>query len=89
MAHDGRFYAQGSKTSRYSAAIICLEKATILFENPVAPTRLTDAQRAALTRLPWFNIEHSVADWQKGDCDRAYHLARSMIETLQKDRESA
>jgi hypothetical protein len=84
MAHDGRFYKGAIKSSRYSAAIICLQKATILFENPVTKTPLTDEQRATLTRLPWFSLEYSAAEWRPGDLDRAHELARSMISALEK-----
>lgn len=87
MAHEGRFSVQAAKTSRYSAAILCLEEATILLENPRAPTPLSKAQRGALTRLPWFNIHYSVAEWEKGDVDRSHALARSMIEAIRADRE--
>jgi len=88
MAHEGRFSAHATKTSRYSAAILCLEKATVLLENPRAPTRLSKAQRGALTLLPWFNIHYSVAEWEAGDVDRSYELARSMIEAIRASRES-
>jgi hypothetical protein len=84
MAHHGRFDKEATKPSRYAAAIICLQTATILIENPVANTRLTDEQRAMLTRLPWFSFEYSVAEWQPGDVDRARELAKSMITTLEK-----
>lgn len=63
-----------------------LGRRLILFENPAAAAPLSVEQRAALTRLPWFNLEHSVADWQRGDIDGAYALARTMIEALRKDR---
>ncbi|TGR23139.1 MULTISPECIES: hypothetical protein [unclassified Mesorhizobium] len=86
MAHFGRFSREAQKVSRYSAAILCLGEASILFENPAAAAPLSGEQRAALTRLPWFNLEHSVADWQRGDIDGAYALARTMIEALRKDR---
>lgn len=87
MAHEGRFSAHAAKVSRYSAAILCLEKATILLENPRAPTPLSKAQRGALTLLPWFNIHYSVADWEEGDVDRSCALARSMIEAIRESRE--
>lgn len=87
MAHEGRFSAQAAKTSRYSAAILCLEKATILLENPRAPTPLSKAQRGALTLLPWFNIHYSIAEWEEGDADRSHALARSMIEAIRASRE--
>lgn len=86
MAHEGRFSAQAAKTSRYSAAILCLHEATILLENPRAPTPLSKAQRGALTLLPWFNIHYSVAEWEEGDVDRSHALARSMIEAIQACR---
>ena len=82
MAHEGRFSAQAAKTSRYAAAILCLKEATILLENPRAPTPLSKAQRGALTLLPWFNIHYSVAEWEEGDVDRSHALARSMIEAI-------
>jgi hypothetical protein len=87
MAHEGRFSAQAAKTSRYAAAILCLEEATILLENPRAPTPLSKAQRGALTLLPWFNIHYSVAEWEEGDVDRSHALARSMIEAIRASRE--
>lgn len=82
MGHYGRFHPDSPKKSLYFAAVICLEKATVLFENPAASERLPDAVRIALTRLPWFDISHSIADWKNGDVQRSTELARSMIETL-------
>ncbi|MBZ9959341.1 hypothetical protein [Mesorhizobium sp. BR1-1-14] len=52
MAHFGRFSREAPKVSRYSAAILCLGEASILFENPAAAAPLSGEQRAALTRLP-------------------------------------
>lgn len=82
MGHYGRFHPDAPKKSLYSAAVICLEKATVLFENPVVPERLSDAVRIALTRLPWFDVSHSIVDWKDGDAQHSCKLARSMIETL-------
>ena len=86
MAHEGRFSKDAPRVSRYSAVIVCLDKATILLESPHAPNTLSNSERFALTRLPWFKVEYSVAEWTKGDIDRNLELARSMIETLAKDR---
>ncbi len=82
MGHDGRFHSDAQTSSRYSAAVICLQKATVLYENPAAPERLPNAMRRAFTRLPSFDISHSVADWKSGDVQRSIELARSMIEAL-------
>jgi hypothetical protein len=83
---NARGFRKDTKTSSYTAAIFCLEEAAILFENPAAATPLTNAKRAALTRLPWFDIGHSISNWRPDDLDRAHALATSMIEALHKDR---
>ncbi len=82
MAHEGRFSLHPREVSLYSAAIICLEEATILFENPKALMPLTDTHRKALTFLPYFRIDLSVADWDKGDIQRSHTLAISMMDVL-------
>lgn len=82
MAHYGRFHPDTQKKSRYSAAVICLEEATILYENPVAYQPLSNAVRIALTRLPWFDVSHSIANWKSGNVQLSTQLAGSLIETL-------
>jgi hypothetical protein len=82
MGHFGRFHPDAPGTSRYSAALICLEKSTLLFENPIAPVPLSNTLRRMLTKLPWFDINHTIANWQSGDAQRAINLSRSMIEAL-------
>ncbi|GBQ40844.1 hypothetical protein [Komagataeibacter europaeus] len=86
MAHFGRFHPQAPKISGYSAAIFCLDKATILFENPAAAAPLTDSLRAALTRLPRFELAHSIVNWQSGHIDQAITVARTMIDVLHNNR---
>lgn len=87
MGHFGRFHPEAPVTSVYSAAVICLAKATVVFENSGCPMPISGTVRAMLTKLPWFDINHTVADWQKGDVARANNLSRSMIEALQRGRE--
>lgn len=88
MGHFGRFDSRAPVKSLYSAAVICLAKSTIVFENPECPTPISSKVRGMLTKLPWFDINHTVADWQSGDVVRANELSRSMIEALHRDRTS-
>ncbi len=85
MGHFGRFHPDGPK-SLYSAAVICLAESTVVFENPSCPVPISNTTRRGLTRLPWFDINHTVADWQGGDLARATELSRSMIQALCADR---
>ena len=82
MAHYGRFHPDAPKKSHYSAAIICLEEVTILYENPVTSLPLSPAMRIAMTRLPWFDVSHSIANWKSGNIESVTKLARSLIEVL-------
>lgn len=84
MGHFGRFHPNGPKPSRYSGAVLCLSEAAVLFQNPVAETSISGQMRSGLMRLPWFNINHTVADWQPGDLSQALKLSESMIEELEK-----
>ena len=85
MGHFGRFHPGGPE-SLYSAAVICLAESTVVFENPSCPVPVSNTTRHHLTRLPCFDIAHTVADWQGGDLTRATELSRSMIECLYADR---
>lgn len=82
MQHFGRFNPGGAK-SKYAAAIICLSEATVLFENPNQHVELPDVVRTAFTRVPWFNIGHSIANWCSGHVASSIGLSRSMIEGLE------
>jgi len=86
MAHFGRFAKEQSTPSQYSAAILCLESDTIFFENPMAEMPLADAHRAALTRLPHFNLQFSIANWKENDVECARTLAKNKIKALEHDR---
>lgn len=80
MQHFGRFHPDRAAPSKYAAVVICLDEATVLFENPSAETSLPKNLRHALLRLPRFNIGHTVADWKPGDLKDAIRLSQSMIE---------
>lgn len=86
MGHHGRFHTEHTRPSRYSAAVVCLESATVLFENPAAATPISAAVRLKLSRLPQLDLYHSVADWSPGDAARSIALSRSLIETMRTDR---
>lgn len=86
MAHFGRFHPGAPKTSRYSAVALSLAEGTVLFENSKAPTLFGDGVRGALTKLPYFNLGRSIANWQDGDVDRTNALSVSMIEAICKNR---
>lgn len=79
MQHAGRFHGEGFR-SKFAAAVICLTDSTIIFENPEAEIPLPVTVRNRLTCLPWFDIAHSVVDWQPGDLRTSIKLSRSMIE---------
>lgn len=83
MQHFGRFHPDRPTPSKYAAAVICLEETTVLFENPSAKTSMPRNLRHTLIRLPWFNIGHTVADWQPGNLGDGIRLSRSMIEAAQ------
>lgn len=82
MGHYGRFHPDAPRRSAYSAALICLDKATVLFENPSATERLPGSVRKALARVPWFDISHSIAEWKDGNVEETNKLARAMIDVL-------
>ncbi|GJD92469.1 hypothetical protein BHAOGJBA_6023 [Methylobacterium hispanicum] len=86
LAHHGRFDVDRTSPSRYSAVVICLEDAIVLFENPGASTPISTAVRLELARLPQFDLHHSVADWSPGDVAKSIALSRSLIETMRTNR---
>jgi len=70
MLHDGRF----ERSSRISAVIYSLPRATVLMEHPNPAMPLPAQFRAALLRVPSFRIELSLCEWAPG-------LVKSQIET--------
>ncbi|MGQ4274111.1 hypothetical protein [Terrihabitans sp. B22-R8] len=82
MQHFGRFHPHRTPPSKYAAAVICLDDATVLFENPSAQVSLPLALRQKLIGLPSFDIGHTVAGWRPGDLMNSIRLSRSMIEAL-------
>lgn len=82
MQHFGRFHPDRPTPSKYAAAVVCLDDATVFFENPSTQTSLPSILRHKLIRLPWFNLGHTVANWQPGDLMDSIRLSRSVIEAL-------
>ncbi len=82
MEHDGRFRMRGEHSSKLSAALIVLPEHVVCFENPEAAFPLAEGTRLRLARFPWFDLKHSVLQWQRGDVEQQLELDRRMIATL-------
>ena len=82
MEHDGRFQMGGEKSSKLSAVLIVLPEHVVCFENPGAAFPLAEGTRLCLVRFPWFDLKHSVLEWQMGDVERQLELDRQMITRL-------
>lgn len=69
MLHDGRFF-QTMKShcgpTRISAVVYSLPEATVLMENPYAQKPLPPRLRASLLKTPFFRLDRSFCDWDKG-----------------------
>lgn len=79
MGHDGRFRL-GTKLS---AVLIILSRSVALLENPWAKNVLPDRARLSLCCYPWFKLEHSIADWSKGDTQRQVDIHRRQVEAME------
>lgn len=82
MEHDGRFRMGGERSSKLSAVLIVLPKHVVCFENPGAVFPLAEGTRLCLVRFPWFDLKHSVLEWQRGDVERQLELSGQMIARL-------
>ena len=86
MAHDGRFRATGAGKSHLAAAIICIERGLVLYENSWADVRLPAAFRHRCQRLPWFKIAPSIVDWAPGGAAGRVALAEAQTEAIAATR---
>lgn len=82
MGHEGRYRFTGSRKSRLAATLISFERAVVLFENPWADKRLPKSFREACLKLPWFKLEHSVADWVPGEAEARIEIGKKSVEAL-------
>ena len=82
MLHEGRFSELRDPKSKLSGVLFVLPEDAVLLENPAPNHRLTRDVRLSLCAYPWFDIAHSVLDWETGDAKRQLELQRNMIGTL-------
>ncbi|WP_199028871.1 hypothetical protein [Ralstonia sp. ASV6] len=82
MGHDGRFRLTGKEKSRLSGILFVFHEGAVLLENPWAAKPLPTRARFALNRFPWFDLQHSIADWYPGQAAGLVESQRKMIETF-------
>ena len=79
MQHDGRFRFTGKQKSKLSAVLLMMPEHVVCFENGAAEHPLVEDTRLCLTRFPWFELKHSILEWESGDVERQVELYRHMI----------
>ena len=85
MQHEGRFRQDDG--SRLSAALVVLGESATLLENPWAANRLGDEVRLGILRYPWFDLRHSICDWQRGDAKGQVEIQEGMIRVCDQNRD--
>ena len=83
MQHDGRFRLTGEKKSKLSAVLLMMPEHVVCFENGAAVCPLVEDTRLCITRFPWFELKHSLLEWEPGDVERQVELHRHMIGRLE------
>ncbi|WP_338503671.1 hypothetical protein V6R86_08400 [Sphingomonas kaistensis] len=82
MGHDGRFRQRGERKSRVTAVIVATDGGSFLLENPWCERRLPVQFRRRCERLPWFNLNASVADWTPKESEALVKLQEARIAKL-------
>ena len=82
MEHNGRFRRSGEGKSKLSAALLVMPKHVVCFENAGAKFPLTEDTRLRIARFPWFDLKHSVLEWEPGDVGHQVELHSRMIRRL-------
>lgn len=88
MQHEGRFSQLRQPKSKLSGVLFVLPEAAVLLENPAPVHRLDPETRLALCTYPWFDIAHSVLDWEPGTAQCVIDLQRKMIDRFDASFES-
>jgi hypothetical protein len=80
MLHPGRF----ALSTKISAVVYSLPKATVLMEHP-APARFLPARfRASMLKAPFFRLEFSLCEWKPGLVKSQMYAAHDMVSTAAK-----
>lgn len=80
LAHEGRFnQTVNGKPSCVSAFVFSLPRATILMENPVALKPIPSSFRLAMLKAPFFRLDLSILDWEKGIADQLVSSQRAAL----------
>ena len=82
MLHEGRFSQSRQPTSKLSGVLFVLPENSVLLEHPAPVHPLEPDTRLALCTYPWFDLAHSILDWEPGDAQSLLDLQRKMISRL-------
>jgi hypothetical protein len=80
MLHDGRF----ALSSKISAVVYSLPKATVLMEHPAPARPLPPHFRASMLKVPFFRLELSLCEWKPGLIKSHADVTHDMVRAAAK-----
>jgi hypothetical protein len=80
MLHNGKF----AQTKGVSAVIYSMPHATILMEHPSPTHPLPPNFRASLLKLPFFQLDRSLCEWEPGLVQSRIEVEQKMVATTAK-----
>lgn len=80
MLHNGKF----ALSDRVSAVIYSMPRATVLMEHPSPARPIPPAFRASLLKLPFFQLDRSICEWEPGLVNARINLEHRTVAAAAK-----